>query len=81
MGACHECRCFYCENLCTKKCPVGRVCSTCYKGLNSQSFKITHCDKQIPYDPAYNVTTAPGKPQKKRPARKRRKRSGLNGKN
>lgn len=53
MGACHQCKCFYCENLCTKKCPIGRVCSTCYKGMNSQSFKITHCDKQVPYDPTY----------------------------
>ena len=66
MGACHQCKCFYCENLCTKKCPIGRVCSTCYKGTNSQSFKITHGDKQVPYDPTYTVTTAPQRPKRNR---------------
>lgn len=67
MGACHKCKCFFCENLCTKKCPLGRVCTTCYKGLNSQNFKITHCDRQAPYDP---IVAAPA--PKEETHRKRR---------
>ena len=76
MGACHQCKCFYCENLCTKKCPVGRVCTTCYKGLNSRNFKITHCDRQVPYDPVFTVTSAPRKPEAVK--RKKKRKRGIN---
>lgn len=78
MGACHQCKCFYCENLCTKKCPVGRVCTTCYKGLNSQNFKITHCDRQVPYDPVFTVTTAPRKPEAVKRKKKRKREESTN---
>lgn len=76
MGVCHQCKCFLCENLGTRKCPLGRVCAICYKGINSQNFKITHCDKYVPYEPVFTVRAAQQKPKyHRKPFVKKRKRT------
>lgn len=67
MGVCHECKCFYCENLGTKKCPINKVCSTCYKGVNSRNYRIIHCDRHKPYVPV--AVTTPKGPEKKQSKR------------
>lgn len=66
MGVCHGCRCFYCENLLSKKCPVKRVCSTCYKGINSRNYQIVNCDSNKPFAPLQNSDPAPKKQKKKK---------------
>lgn len=72
MGVCHECRCFYCENLLSKKCPVPRVCSTCYKGLNSRNYKIIHCDNYLPVAPQAAI------PEEKKKPKKQKKKRAIN---
>lgn len=69
MGVCHGCRCFFCENLLSKQCPVKRVCSTCYKGTNSRNHQIINCDRHSPYDAALTPSVAPQKQQKKKTKR------------
>lgn len=66
MGFCHKCKCYYCENLGTKSCPVSRICSTCYKGANTRAYIITHCDKQKVYRPFVPVFDDPKKNKKRR---------------
>lgn len=68
MGVCHQCRCFYCSRLLSRECPVPRVCSTCYRGLNSRNYKIIHCDRYAPYEPVA-VSTAKT-PEKKKKSKK-----------
>ena len=80
MGACHACKCFYCENLGTKCCPLGKVCSTCYKGANAKAYRIIHCDKQKNYDPSIPAFETPRKKPKpkKKLGRKRNKDKKFN---
>lgn len=74
MGVCHECKCFYCENLGTKECPVKTICSTCFKGVNSRQYVITHCDKQKVYRPFVPVfeNPRPKRPFKAKKSKHRR---------
>lgn len=79
MDVCHDCKCFHCEYLCAPKCPLGHVCYTCYKGANSRSFKITHCDRQEQYVPRHSTAAVKESVRKKPPIKlyaRRRKRNG-----